>query len=101
MGYSLQAPLSVGFSSQEYWSGLPFASPGDLLDPGTEPKSLVSPALEGEFLTTDATWEAQLCIHRLYCLVSLICLYLFIPVPFLCSFYLVFYVPLFTFLSFN
>ena len=34
-----QAPLSMGFSRQEYWSGLPFPSPGDLSDPGTEPRS--------------------------------------------------------------
>ena len=34
-----QAPLSMGFSRQEYWSGLPFPSPGDLPDPGTEPMS--------------------------------------------------------------
>ena len=34
-----QAPLSMGFSRQEYWSGLPFHSPGDLLDPGIEPRS--------------------------------------------------------------
>ena len=40
MGSSLhQAPPSMGFSSQEYWSGLPFPSPGDLPDPGTEPRS--------------------------------------------------------------
>ena len=38
-----QAPLSMGFSRQEYWSGLPFPSPGDLLDPGIEP---MSPALQ-------------------------------------------------------
>ena len=45
-----QAPLSVGFSRQEYWSGLPFPSPGDLPDPGLESTSLVSPALaEGFF----------------------------------------------------
>ena len=36
-----QAPLSVGFSQQEYWNGLPFLSPGDLSDPGTEPGSPV------------------------------------------------------------
>ena len=35
-----QAPLSMGFSRQEYWSGLPFPAPGDLLDPGIEPGSL-------------------------------------------------------------
>ena len=40
-----QAPLSVGFSRQEYWSGLPFPSPGNLSDPGIEPRSLTSPAL--------------------------------------------------------
>ena len=36
-----QAPLSMGFSEQEYWSGLPFPSPGDLPDPGIEPRSPV------------------------------------------------------------
>ena len=44
-----QAPLSMGFSSQEYWSGLPFPSPGDFPDPGIEPRSLASPALAGGF----------------------------------------------------
>ena len=39
-----QAPLSMGFSRQEYWSGLPFASPGDLPHPGIEPTSLRSSA---------------------------------------------------------
>ena len=42
-----QAPLSLGFSRQEYWSGLPFPSPGDLLDPGIQ---LVSPALKADAL---------------------------------------------------
>jgi len=41
----------VGFPRQEYWSGFPFPSPGDLLDPGIKP---VSPALAGGFFTTDA-----------------------------------------------
>ena len=40
-----QAPLSMGFSRQEYWNGLPFPSPGDLPKPGIEPMSLESPAL--------------------------------------------------------
>ena len=53
-----QAPLSMGFSRQEYWSGLPFPSPGDLPDPGLEPASPVSPALAGGFFTTSSTWEA-------------------------------------------
>ena len=48
----------MDFSRQEYWSGLPFPSPEDLPDPGTEPKSLASPALAGGFFTTSATWEA-------------------------------------------
>ena len=41
-----QAPLSMGFSRQEYWSGLPFPLPGDLPDPGIEPVSPAAPALE-------------------------------------------------------
>ena len=42
-----QAPLSTGFSRQEYWSGLPFPSPGDLPNPGIEPTSPLPPALAG------------------------------------------------------
>ena len=42
-----QAPLSMGFSRQEYWSGLPYPPQRDLLDPGIEPPSLTSPALAG------------------------------------------------------
>ena len=53
-----QAPLSMGFSRQEYWSGLPCPPPGDLPDPGIKPTSLMSPALTGRFFTTSATWEA-------------------------------------------
>ena len=45
-----QAPLSMVFSRQEYWSGLPFPSPGDLPDPGIKP---TSPALAGRFFTTE------------------------------------------------
>ena len=44
-------PLSMAFSRQEYWSGVPFPPPGDLLDPGTE---LLSPALAGGFFTSEA-----------------------------------------------
>ena len=54
-----QAPLSIGFSRQEYWSGLPFPPAGDLPNPGIEPVSLWSPELAGGFFTTSATWEAQ------------------------------------------
>ena len=47
-----QAPLSMKFSRQEYWSGLPIISPGELPDPGIEPISLMSPALASGFFTT-------------------------------------------------
>ena len=47
-----QAPLSMEFSRQEYWSGLPFPPPGALSNPGIEPVSLVSPALVSGFFTT-------------------------------------------------
>ena len=55
-----QAPLSMGFSRQEYWSGLQCPSPGDLPDPGIEPVSLMSPVLAGGFFTTSANWEAHI-----------------------------------------
>ena len=48
---ALQLPPSMGFSRQEYWSGLPCPPPGDLPDPGIEPASLTSPALAGVFFT--------------------------------------------------
>ena len=53
-----QPSLSMGFSRQDYWSGLPCGSPGDLPNPGTEPTSLMSPVLTGGFFTTSATREA-------------------------------------------
>ena len=52
-----QAPLSVGFSRQEYWSGLPFLSPGDLPDPGIEPRS---PALQEDSLLSEPSGKFQL-----------------------------------------
>ena len=45
-----QAPLSMEFSRQEYWSRLPYATPGDLPDPGIEPASYASPELAGDSL---------------------------------------------------
>ena len=48
-----QAPLCMGFSRQEYWSGLPFPPPGDLPDLEIEPTSLTFPALAGGFFTTE------------------------------------------------
>ena len=52
MTVACQAPLSMEFSRQEYWSGLPCPTPGDLPDPGIKPMSLSSPALVGGFFTT-------------------------------------------------
>ena len=60
-----QAPLSMGFSRQEYWSGLPCLPPGDLPDPGIKPVSLMTPAVAGGFLTASATWEVLLFIPEL------------------------------------
>ena len=48
-----QAPLSMGFPRQEYWSGLPFSPPRDLLEPRIKPMSPVSPALVGGLFTTE------------------------------------------------
>ena len=55
-----QAPLSMGFSWQEYWNGLLFPAPRDLPNPGIKPVCLMSPALAGGFFTASTTWEAVL-----------------------------------------
>ena len=55
-----QALLSLEFSSQEYWSGLPFSSPGDLPDSRIESSFLISPVVAGKFFTNGATWEAEI-----------------------------------------
>ena len=56
-----QAPLSKGFSRQEYWSGLPFPTPGDLPDSVIEPESPLSPELESRLsLCLGSTWEAPI-----------------------------------------
>ena len=59
MGCTCQAPLSLGFSRREYWSGLPFPSLGDLPDPGMEPESPASPALAGGFFTMEPPGKPQ------------------------------------------
>ena len=51
-----QAPLSMGFSKQEYCSGLPFPPPRDLSDPGIELTSFISPALAGKYFSTSTTY---------------------------------------------
>ena len=58
MDRSLPGFSVVKFSRQEYWSGLPFPTPGDLPDPGIKHISPVSPAFAGEFFTTSTTREA-------------------------------------------
>ena len=55
----LQAPLSMGFSRQEYWNGLPFPSPGDLDDSGIKPASPVSPALQADSLPTQPSGKPK------------------------------------------
>ena len=55
-----QVRLSMGFSRQEYWSGLPYPPPGDHPDPGI----FMSPALAGRLFTTSATWKAHISICK-------------------------------------
>ena len=62
----------MGFSRQEYWSGLPFPPPGDLPDPGIEPASLMPPVFAGELFTTRASWEAPGCLQTFSILWQLI-----------------------------
>ena len=54
-----QAPPSLGFPRQEYWSGWSFSSPGNLPDPGIKPTSQMSPALAGRFFTTEPPGTPQ------------------------------------------
>ena len=61
-----QAPLSMGFSRQENWSGLPCPPPEDPPDPGIEPTCLVSPALAGGFFTTGAPGSPRLPNRQLW-----------------------------------
>ena len=67
-----QAPLSMEFFRQEYWSGLLFPSPGDLPDPGIEPRSLTSPILAGRFFTTEPPGSP--------CVVSIVHIFLFLVI---------------------
>ena len=62
-----QAPLSMGFSRQDYWIGLPFPSPGDLPDPGIKPTSLTSSALEGRFFTPLPPGKPELSVGIFIC----------------------------------
>ena len=77
-----QAPLSMGFSRQEYWNVLPCSPLGDLPNPGIKTGSLKSPALAGMFFTTRATWEApSITLLVLFSSQNLsFCIILFIPI---------------------
>ena len=55
----LQAPLNMGFSRQEYWSGLPFPSLGYCLNPGIRHAAVMYPGLSGRFFTTSITWKVN------------------------------------------
>ena len=59
LGLSPEVPLFMRFSRQEYWSEVPFPSPGDLPDSGIEAMSPVSPALAGQFFTTEPRGKSQ------------------------------------------
>jgi len=98
-----QAPLSMGFSRQEYWCGWAFPTLEDLTDPGMEPASPLSPALAGRFFTTKPLGKSPSLMViikcRIYCLIIqyilvLIAyfihnsLYLLFPVTTVCSLYL-------------
>ena len=67
-----QAPLSMGFPREEYWSGLPFPSPGDLPHPGIEP---ASPKLAGKLFNQCATWEVHMSVCLSVCLSLRVCLH--------------------------
>ena len=76
-----QAPLSMGFSRHEYWSGLSFPLPGDLPHPGVESTSLMPPVLAGRFFTTRATREGF--VYSLYIIaVKLVFFFFFFLVAF-------------------
>ena len=62
-----QASLSMGFSGQEYWSGLPFPSPGDLPDPGIEPRS---PALQADALPSESPGMLNVVVFNLFMVMS-------------------------------
>ena len=68
-----QAPLSMGSSRQEYWSGLPCPPPGDLLNPGIEPASPTSPVLTGGFFYHSISWEALILLSVQFSPVAQLC----------------------------
>ena len=70
---ALQAPLPTSLSRQGYWKRFLCSPPGELSDPGTEPASLMSPALAADFFTTSATWEAPtVMLEKSYVILGLV-----------------------------
>ena len=65
-----QAPPSMGFSRQEYWSGLPFPSPGDLPSPGIKPRS---PSLQADALPSELPGKPYICIY----VAIYVCIYIY------------------------
>ena len=77
MTVACQAPLSMVFSRQEHWSGLPCPPPEELLNPGIKLASLMSPIWAGSFLTYSTTWEAHIYyiyFNSVYISVYILCL---------------------------
>ena len=76
---AFQATLSMGFFRQEYWSGLPFPSPGKLPDPGIEPASPVSPALQADSLPAEPLGKIYIHIY----IHTHTCVYIYIEIKIL------------------
>ena len=73
-----QAPLFMEFSRQEFWSGLPFPTPGDLPDPGIKPTSLASRALAGRFFYHPCSLGSPaLCLYTNVCICIYVCFFFF------------------------
>ena len=77
------APLSMGFSRQEYWSGLPCPPPGDLPSSGVKSESLASPESADGFFITSSTWEAPSCVQCLRNVLNIgnICFFILFLLP--------------------
>ena len=78
MDCSRQAPLSMQFSRQEYWSGLPFPSPGDLPNPGIK---TMSPALQADSLPSEPPGKPITYIHSRVCVYIYIYIYIYMSIP--------------------
>ena len=72
---ALQAPLSMGFPRQKYWSELPFPSPGDLSDPGIKPATSCVSCIAGRFFSTDPPGKPKLLISSpLFVYIGIVCI---------------------------